>query len=240
MIYIIVGVRSLKHFQVDLQLKLSKVFALLLRTTVRTSMLSNTFARSARCIRSTTRVPTLCLRGSRPISTLPENPQIVRRPMPWTHFKRDSVLTLQSVRTQGPLRPLKIPPLPPPHQPSNTPARNRHHLRGPSNTTVLHAKPPIHPPPQQRLRRTRALRPHGARPSRRLRVARRVQPIAPQRRRGGRLAPGRRRGREHRRMDSRERHAESAGFWADCVAGRYFWESGGRREGTDCRGKLAG
>ncbi|KAF3043597.1 hypothetical protein E8E11_005627 [Didymella keratinophila] len=39
-------------------------------------MLSNTFARSARCIRSTTRVPTLHLRGSRPLSTLPENPQI--------------------------------------------------------------------------------------------------------------------------------------------------------------------
>ncbi|KAJ4399903.1 hypothetical protein N0V91_009071 [Didymella pomorum] len=39
-------------------------------------MLSSTFARSARCIRPATRVSTLHLRGARPISTLPENPQI--------------------------------------------------------------------------------------------------------------------------------------------------------------------
>ncbi|KAF3041308.1 hypothetical protein E8E12_004941 [Didymella heteroderae] len=39
-------------------------------------MFSNAFTRSARCIRPTTRAPTLSLIGSRPISTLPQNPQI--------------------------------------------------------------------------------------------------------------------------------------------------------------------
>ncbi|KAF9697615.1 hypothetical protein EKO04_004062 [Ascochyta lentis] len=39
-------------------------------------MLTSTFARSARSIRPTLRAPTLFLRGSRNISTLPENPHI--------------------------------------------------------------------------------------------------------------------------------------------------------------------
>ena len=42
------------------------------------TMLTSTLARATRSIRPTSRAPTLYLRGSRNVSTLPENPHIVR------------------------------------------------------------------------------------------------------------------------------------------------------------------
>lgn len=151
-------------------------------------MLSSTFTRSARSLRPAIRAPTLHLRGTRNVSTLPENPQIVPTPIPFQ--QTSSKLTRSPVHPQRPSRPHKIPPFAPPNNPPNAPARCRNRLLAPRNSAKLRLKPPIPPPPIRSLRRTRTLRLHGPRPSRRLRLAGRLQPVAPERRRGGRESPG--------------------------------------------------
>lgn len=159
-------------------------------------MLSRSFARSARSLRPATRASMLYLRGSRPISTLPENPQIVLLP-PHTACTTNRI----SVCPQRPLRPHKIPPLPPPHNPADTTARHRHRSLNARHAPELHVESPIRPVAIKCIRRTRAPRPHGPRPSRRLCLTGRFQPLAPERRSGRREPPRRCRGREHGGLD---------------------------------------
>lgn len=112
------------------------------------------------------------------------------------------ILTALQVRSQRPIGPHKIPPLPPPHKSTNTPAVHRDCLLAPCHTAKLHLEPRIRAPPILCVRRTCAPRPHGARPSRCLRLAGRLQLVAPERRRG-RCEPPRRSGwREYGRLDT--------------------------------------
>lgn len=171
-------------------------------------MLLSTFARVVRSSRPAIRAPVLHLRGSRAISTLPENPQIARLPLAPSAPPRP--LTHASVRPQRPLRPYKAPPLAPPHKPPNAATRNRHCVRPPCHPAELHLQPAIPAAPLLRPGRERRSRPNGARSSRRLRIPRWLQPVAPERRRGRREPPGGSRGWQRGRLDPRVGYAESA------------------------------
>jgi hypothetical protein len=171
-------------------------------------MLSSTFARAVRSSRPAIRAPVLHLRGSRAISTLPENTQIARLPLPPSTLPHP--LTHASVRSQRPSRPYKASPLATPHKPPNTSTRNRYRFRPPRHPTKFHIQPAIPTTPFLHLGRARRPRPNGARPSRRLRIPRWFQPVAPERWRRRREPPGRSWGRPHGRLDPCVGYAESA------------------------------